>query len=261
MAGKTKIGGTDYTISGGKTRVNGTIYSIKGGKTRVNGTVYDIQFLNYEAALDELFSTMTVLEIAGTDSRSTGEVSLGDQSSISYGQYYITANAEVSDSLFSLVQWTGKPEGDYAENDYPVFAVWSPYANDLPAHWHSPNIYVGRPGGTAIGNYRAATIAKVNFIKEPLNLLSSISESTKVFDGSSSGNTLELSTDGLNGINYIFGFSKDKFSIGKYKDGVFTLLNPSAPAYGMLELNNNVIKFQGKYGGLRGSIHALKLVE
>lgn len=42
MAGKTKIGGTSYTISGGKTRVSGTVYSIKGGKTRVNGTVYDI---------------------------------------------------------------------------------------------------------------------------------------------------------------------------------------------------------------------------
>lgn len=44
MAGKTKIGGTSYTISGGKTRVSGTVYSIKGGKTRVSGTVYDILF-------------------------------------------------------------------------------------------------------------------------------------------------------------------------------------------------------------------------
>lgn len=44
MAGETKIGGTNYTISGGKTRVNGTVYSIKGGKTRVNGTIYDISF-------------------------------------------------------------------------------------------------------------------------------------------------------------------------------------------------------------------------
>lgn len=44
MAGKTKIDGTNYTISGGKTRVNGTVYQIKGGKTMVNGTLYDISF-------------------------------------------------------------------------------------------------------------------------------------------------------------------------------------------------------------------------
>lgn len=44
MAGKTKIGGTNYTISGGKTRVSGTVYSIKGGKTRVNGTIYNVSF-------------------------------------------------------------------------------------------------------------------------------------------------------------------------------------------------------------------------
>lgn len=44
MAGNTKIGGTNYEISGGKTRVNGTVYSIAGGKTMVGGALYDISF-------------------------------------------------------------------------------------------------------------------------------------------------------------------------------------------------------------------------
>ncbi len=44
MAGKTRVGGTNYKISGGKTRVGGTNYKISGGRTRVNGTGYDVPF-------------------------------------------------------------------------------------------------------------------------------------------------------------------------------------------------------------------------
>ena len=44
MAHGTKIGGTNYGISGGKCRVNGTNYSIKKGRTLVGGTGYDIAF-------------------------------------------------------------------------------------------------------------------------------------------------------------------------------------------------------------------------
>lgn len=46
MAHGTKIGGTNYGISGGKCRVNGTNYSIKKGRTLVGGTGYDILFTN-----------------------------------------------------------------------------------------------------------------------------------------------------------------------------------------------------------------------
>lgn len=44
MPGKTRIGGTAYTIKGGKTKINGTNYSIKQGKTRIDGTAYTISF-------------------------------------------------------------------------------------------------------------------------------------------------------------------------------------------------------------------------
>lgn len=44
MAGTTKIGGTNYVISGGKARIGGTIYDIAGGKTRINSAIYDISF-------------------------------------------------------------------------------------------------------------------------------------------------------------------------------------------------------------------------
>ena len=44
MAGKVRVNGTNYTITGGKCRVNGTNYSITNGKTRVGGTNYDITF-------------------------------------------------------------------------------------------------------------------------------------------------------------------------------------------------------------------------
>lgn len=44
MAHKTKIGGTNYEVSGGKTRVNGTNYGIAGGRTKVGGTNYGISF-------------------------------------------------------------------------------------------------------------------------------------------------------------------------------------------------------------------------
>lgn len=44
MAGKTKINGTNYTISGGKTKISGTNYSIVGGRTKINGTNYSISF-------------------------------------------------------------------------------------------------------------------------------------------------------------------------------------------------------------------------
>lgn len=42
MAHKTKIGGTNYGISGGKTLVGGTGYDIPGGKTKVSGTNYSV---------------------------------------------------------------------------------------------------------------------------------------------------------------------------------------------------------------------------
>ena len=44
MAHKTKIGGTNYEISGGKTKIGGTNYTISGGKTLIGGTAYDIHF-------------------------------------------------------------------------------------------------------------------------------------------------------------------------------------------------------------------------
>lgn len=44
MAHKTRINGTNYSITGGKTKVGGTNYSVKGGKTLVGGTVRTISF-------------------------------------------------------------------------------------------------------------------------------------------------------------------------------------------------------------------------
>lgn len=44
MAHKTKIGGTNYEVSGGKTKVGGTNYGIAGGRTKVGGTNYGISF-------------------------------------------------------------------------------------------------------------------------------------------------------------------------------------------------------------------------
>ena len=44
MAGKVRVNGTNYTITGGKCRVNGTSYSIKKGRALVGGTGYDITF-------------------------------------------------------------------------------------------------------------------------------------------------------------------------------------------------------------------------
>lgn len=44
MAHKTKIGGTNYGISGGKAKIGGTNYGISGGKTKVSGTGYDVKF-------------------------------------------------------------------------------------------------------------------------------------------------------------------------------------------------------------------------
>lgn len=46
MAHKTKVGGTNYAISGGRTLVGGTGYSISKGRTLVGGTGYDIAFRN-----------------------------------------------------------------------------------------------------------------------------------------------------------------------------------------------------------------------
>lgn len=44
MAHKTRINGTNYSITGGKTKIGGTNYSVKGGKTLVGGTVRTISF-------------------------------------------------------------------------------------------------------------------------------------------------------------------------------------------------------------------------
>lgn len=44
MAHKTRLGGSNYSITGGKTRIGGTNYSISGGRTRVGGTNYKISF-------------------------------------------------------------------------------------------------------------------------------------------------------------------------------------------------------------------------
>jgi hypothetical protein len=43
-AGKTLIGGVDYTIKGGKTLIGGVDYTIKGGKTLIGGADYTISF-------------------------------------------------------------------------------------------------------------------------------------------------------------------------------------------------------------------------
>lgn len=42
MAGKVRVNGTNYTITGGKCRVNGTNYAIKKGRALVGGTGYNI---------------------------------------------------------------------------------------------------------------------------------------------------------------------------------------------------------------------------
>lgn len=53
MAHKTRVSGTNYSISGGKCRVSGTNYSIKKGRTRVSGTGYNINFApDYDAIVD-----------------------------------------------------------------------------------------------------------------------------------------------------------------------------------------------------------------
>ena len=44
MAGKVRVNGTNYSITGGKCRVNGTNYAIKKGRALVGGTGYDITF-------------------------------------------------------------------------------------------------------------------------------------------------------------------------------------------------------------------------
>ena len=46
MAGKVRVNGTNYSITGGKCRVNGTNYAIKKGRALVGGTGYDISFAN-----------------------------------------------------------------------------------------------------------------------------------------------------------------------------------------------------------------------
>ena len=44
MAGKVRVNGTNYSITGGKCRVNGTNYAIKKGRALVGGTGYEINF-------------------------------------------------------------------------------------------------------------------------------------------------------------------------------------------------------------------------
>lgn len=52
MAHKTKIGGTNYGISGGKTKIGGTNYSVSKGRTLKDGTGYDIKFKYSEYVLN-----------------------------------------------------------------------------------------------------------------------------------------------------------------------------------------------------------------
>ena len=75
MAHKTRVSGTNYSISGGKCRVSGTNYSVKKGRTRISATNYDINFtigissvtLNYASSVNVGSSISPTVTISPTN--------------------------------------------------------------------------------------------------------------------------------------------------------------------------------------------------
>lgn len=85
MTHNTRVGGTDYVITGGKTRIGGADYTITGGNTRVQATDYTISFRN-EQTFQALMANAVQKYRAGRSASTTAKVSFNLTVS---GTYYI----------------------------------------------------------------------------------------------------------------------------------------------------------------------------
>lgn len=90
---KTKINGTNYTITAGRTKINSTNYTQMLGRTLIGGTMYMITFSNPTPLT--LMQNAQIKRIAGRNTKAEGGVSLTFTQA---GTYYIFAfyNGRVS---------------------------------------------------------------------------------------------------------------------------------------------------------------------
>lgn len=107
MAGKVRVNGTNYTITGGKCRVNGTNYSIKKGRALVGGTNYDITF--------KPRYTISVNVLEGNGAGGVADIFLNDKRQDSL---YVTGNGG------NELIWTGTAEeGDEFRVNFTLMQI------------------------------------------------------------------------------------------------------------------------------------------
>ena len=143
MAGKVRVNGTNYSITGGKCRVNGTNYAIKKGRALVGGTNYDISFgepvtftvdiwnPNHTPASADLFingvrkDSITVLE-GYENTVEQYDAYMGDEIEITFTDYYSyvefdSCSGFTSDSWMNDQQFTGTLSEDNAKANFSVY--------------------------------------------------------------------------------------------------------------------------------------------
>lgn len=143
MAGKVRVNGTNYSITGGKCRVNGTNYAIKKGRALVGGTNYDISFgepvtftvdiwnPNHTPASADLFingvrkDSITVLE-GYENTVEQYDAYMGDEIEITFTDYnsYVEFNSFSGFTSYSWMndqQITGTLSEDNAKAYFSVY--------------------------------------------------------------------------------------------------------------------------------------------
>lgn len=95
---KTKVNGTNYTITAGRTKINSTNYTQMLGRTLIGGVMYMITFSN--PSLLTLMQDATIARIAGRDAKSDAAVNLTFTAA---GTYYIFAFCDGNLSITKAV--------------------------------------------------------------------------------------------------------------------------------------------------------------
>lgn len=131
MAGKVRVNGTNYSITGGKCRVNGTNYAIKKGRALVGGTGYDIAF--------KPRYTISVNVLEGNSGGAVADIFLNDKRQDSL---YVTGNGG------NELVWTGTAEeGDELRVNFTLMMINNYTSGAFTDVLETDNSFVGIVAG------------------------------------------------------------------------------------------------------------------
>lgn len=215
MAHKTLIGGTAYEVIGGKTLIGGTAYKIAKGRTLVNGTGYDITFETVEDMLDELFSTMTIVEEEITNAAAN----YLEITAVANSYYLYTAPVFQDYPAISLSYF----DGTTCTLIWDIFPSTHDGRSGVGYNSANNTIYPIHGSTHTPENY-GQNISRVTFTVDPAELLSHLSMFDWSASDSSTSETQYVSYANRTNPSYYICRVTGYSLIYKLKDGVLTAL-------------------------------------